>query len=64
MASTHVYREFMKTCLERKNLKGQPAEVIREALKECAEAWTQAKEERVVQEIDELELARKYISRF
>ncbi|MBA7589245.1 hypothetical protein ES708_31326 [subsurface metagenome] len=61
MANRNRYREFMKACMLRKNLKGQPADVIRAELAKCAQAWTEALEARGVVVVDERALAEQYL---
>ena len=57
------FQEFMSECMKRKRLKGKSQDVIREEFRKCLEAWQQVVEEtkEEVREIDEIELARRYV---
>lgn len=61
MGTRSRYKEYMKACMLRKNLKGQPADVIRRELAACARAWTEAQEAKGVVAIDERALAEQYL---
>lgn len=51
-----TYREFMRRVLLEAGLKGQPATVVREAMRDAAQAWQtyRAVERRVAPSIDEI----------
>lgn len=49
--------------MERKNLKGQPREVVNEELAKCARAWKRIQDSLPVDTVDEEELARQHLQR-
>jgi len=55
------WQEFIKRCMKAKNLKGAPAEVVREEMAKCVEAGKKILAEKVPKEIDEEELARRIL---
>lgn len=55
------FHRFMEECMERKNLKGQSQETVQEELRDCVEGWNNAKRRRVVEDIDEEELAERFL---
>ena len=59
------FHEFMKECMRKKNLKGKDTETIKEEFRKCLEAWQKVASEykEVVKEVDEEELARRYLRR-
>ena len=59
----NTYREYMKACMARKNVKGKSASEVRQALTECARAWSRAIERRVPEAFDEQALADQYVRR-
>ena len=60
----HIYREYMKSCMLKKNVKGKSADEVRRALTECAEAWTRALARRVPEVFEEEELAEQFLKRY
>ena len=60
----HIYREYIKACMTKKNVKGKSADEVRRALTECAEAWTRAVEARVPEVFEEEELAQQFLKRY
>ena len=61
---TNAYREYMKACMLKKNLKGKSADEVRAGLTECAQAWTRAVQLRLPEVFDEEELAKQYVKRY
>ena len=59
------FHEFMKECMRRKNLKGKDPETVKHEFRKCLEAWQKVAREykEVVKEVDEEELARRYLRR-
>ena len=60
---TNAYREYMRACMLKKNLKGKSADEVRAGLTECAEAWTRAIQLRLPEPFDEQALAEQYARR-
>ena len=59
------FHDFMRECMRKKNLKGKDPETIKEEFRKCLEAWQKVASEykEVVKEVDEEELARRYLRR-
>ncbi|MBA7589855.1 hypothetical protein ES708_31948 [subsurface metagenome] len=55
------YRDFMKACMLKQNVKGKSAEEVRLALTECAQAWTRQIEAKVAIPFDIDALAKSYL---
>lgn len=60
----HAYRDFMKACMIKKNTKGKSADEVRQALRECAQAWTTVIQRRAPEPFDEEALAEQYARRY
>jgi len=61
---TSAYRDYMKACMLKKNLKGKSAQEVRAGLTECATAWTRAVQLRLPEVFDEEALAQQYVRRY
>ena len=61
---TNAYKEYMKACMLKKNMKGKSASEVRAALTDCARAWTRAVERRAPEPFDEQALAEQYARRY
>lgn len=59
----NTYRDYMKACMLKKNLKGKSGEEVRRGLTECAEAWSRAVQLRLPEPFDEQALAEQYVRR-
>lgn len=54
----------MQRCMEQKNLKGKPQDVVQRELAACAQAWEQVADQKAqapVEDIDEEALAEQFI---
>lgn len=60
----NTYREYMKACMLKKNVKGKSAAEVRRALSECATAWSRVIERRTAEPFDEEALAEQYARRY
>ena len=60
----HIYRDYIKSCMEKKNVRGKSADEVRRAMTECAEAWSRAVARRVPEVFDEEELAQQFLKRY
>lgn len=55
------FHAFMHTCMQRKQTTGLTAAQVREELIECSRAWQDVVESRRAEEIDERELAERFL---